>query len=172
MKRSAMPRIDVLRRRSEGPPRAQGEGQGGPRGDQFPALGRPQLQVLPNRPGEPHQGLRAQWVGNDTLRIDVPKSRLPKVRSEKYVASMFPNSQAAGLLKTDGETLKKICRTITSACCCHPQAAPGDTPAKRRNWNRRPTISSGSTPVSIGAGPALPGLLPSRKTRANRSSCT
>ena len=76
----------------------------------FRLWGDPELQVLPSRPGAPRQApIQAQWIGDDTLRIDVPQSRLPEARSEKYVASMFPNSQAAGLLKTEeGETLKKI----------------------------------------------------------------
>ncbi|MGO9108006.1 MAG: hypothetical protein ACLP9L_02125 [Thermoguttaceae bacterium] len=75
----------------------------------FRLWGDPELQVLPNRPGEPRQApVRAEWVNGDTLRIDVPQSRLPEARSDRYVASMFPNSQAAGLMKTEAETMKRI----------------------------------------------------------------
>jgi len=75
----------------------------------FRLWGDPELQVLPIPLGEPRQSpVRAKWVGDDTLQIDMPKSRLPEARSEKYVASMFPNSQTAGLLKTESETTKKI----------------------------------------------------------------
>jgi hypothetical protein len=75
----------------------------------FRLWGDPELQVLPSRLGEPRQApVQAQWVGDDTLRIDLPRSRLPEARSEKYVANMFPNSQTAGLLKTENELTKKI----------------------------------------------------------------
>jgi hypothetical protein len=75
----------------------------------FRLWGDPELQVLPNRPTEPRQApIRAEWVGDDTLRIDVPATRLPEARSDKYVASMFPNCQTAGLLKTEGELTKRI----------------------------------------------------------------
>jgi hypothetical protein len=75
----------------------------------FRLWGDPELQVLSMPLGEPRQPpVRAEWVGNDSLRIHVPLVRLPEVRSDKYVASMFPNSQAAGLLKTNGESLKRI----------------------------------------------------------------
>ncbi len=75
----------------------------------FRLWGDPELQVLPTRLGEPRQApIRAQWVGDGTLRIDVPRSRLPEARTDRYVASMFPNSQTAGLVKTEGETMKKI----------------------------------------------------------------
>ena len=76
----------------------------------FRLWGDPELQVLPNRPMAPWQApVQAEWVGDHALRINLPGTRLPEVRTEKYVASMFPNSQAAGLLKTEeGEALKKI----------------------------------------------------------------
>lgn len=76
----------------------------------FRLWGDPELQVLPMPLGEPRQApVWAEWVGHGTLRIDVPDSRLPEARSEKYVASLFPNSQAAGLLKVEeGEALRRI----------------------------------------------------------------
>jgi hypothetical protein len=76
----------------------------------FRLWGDPELQVLPNRPGAPRQApVRAEWIGDDSLRITMPQSRLPDVHSEKYSASMFPNSQTAGLLKSEeGAALKKI----------------------------------------------------------------
>jgi len=75
----------------------------------FRLWGDPELQALPNRLGGPRQvPLRAEWVGDDTLRIDVPAARLPEARSDIYVANMFPNSQTAGLLKTEGELTKRI----------------------------------------------------------------
>ena len=76
----------------------------------FRLWGDPELPVLPSRLGEPRQApVRAEWVADDTLRITLPAARLPEARSEKYVASMFPNSQAAGLLKTEeGEPMKRI----------------------------------------------------------------
>jgi hypothetical protein len=75
----------------------------------FRLWGDPELQVLPMPLGPPRKApVRAEWVGNDTLRIDLPQSRLPEARSERYVANMFPNSQAAGLLTVEGELTKKI----------------------------------------------------------------
>ncbi len=75
----------------------------------FRLWGDPELQVLPPL-GKPRQApVQAEWVGDDTLRIHLPESRLPDARSEKYVASMFPNSQTAGLMKPEkGETMKRI----------------------------------------------------------------
>ena len=81
----------------------------------FRLWGDPELKVLPNRPGPglpgtgPRQApIRAEWVGDDTLRIDLPPSRLPEARSERYVANVFPNSQVAGLMKTEGEITRKL----------------------------------------------------------------
>ena len=81
----------------------------------FRLWGDPELKVLPNRsgPGLPGAGprqapIRAEWVGDDTLRIDLPPSRLPEARSERYVANVFPNSQVAGLMKTEGEITRKL----------------------------------------------------------------
>ncbi len=75
----------------------------------FRLWGDPELAVLPNLPEGPRQApLRAEWVGNDTLRIDVPQSRLPDAYCDRYVASMFPNSQTAGLIKFEGEMMKRV----------------------------------------------------------------
>ena len=85
----------------------------------FRLWGDPELQVLPGWQGSPRQGsprqgsprqapVRAQWVDGNTLRIEMPESRLPEVLSDKYLAAVFPNSQVAGLLKTEGETMKRI----------------------------------------------------------------
>jgi len=75
----------------------------------FRLWGDPELQVMPGWAGEPRQApVRAKWIGDDTLQIDLPRTRLPEVRSEKYVANVFPNSQVAGLLKTESESTKKI----------------------------------------------------------------
>jgi len=75
----------------------------------FRLWGDPELHILPPL-GKPRQApVQAEWIGDDTLRIRMPESRLPDARSEKYVASMFPNSQTAGLMKTEkGETMKRI----------------------------------------------------------------
>ncbi len=80
----------------------------------FRLWGDPEFQVLPgwqggSRQGSPRQApVRAQWVDGNTLRIDLPESRLPEVLSDKYVAGVFPNSQVAGLLRSEGETMKRI----------------------------------------------------------------
>ena len=75
----------------------------------FRLWGDPELQVLPSRLREPRQTpLQAAWIGNDTLRIDVPQARLPLAYADRYVASMFPNSQTAGLIKSEAETMKRI----------------------------------------------------------------
>jgi hypothetical protein len=75
----------------------------------FRLWGDPELQVVPKRLGAPRQApVRAAWAGNNTVRIDMPESRFPEILSDKYVADMFPNSQVAGLLKSEGETMKRI----------------------------------------------------------------
>ncbi len=75
----------------------------------FRLWGDPELHVLPGRLGAPRQApVRAKWEDDDTVRIDLPESRLPEARNEKYVACMFPNCQTAGLLKTVGESAKRI----------------------------------------------------------------
>ncbi len=76
----------------------------------FRLWGDPELQVLPMPLSGPRQApVRAEWVGDDALRITLPDSRLPEARSEKYLASLFPNSQVAGLMKTaEGETMKRL----------------------------------------------------------------
>jgi hypothetical protein len=76
----------------------------------FRLWGDPEMRVLPAALGAPRQApVRAAWIGGDTMRIYMPDSRLPESRSEKYVADMFPNSQAAGLMRTvEGETVKKV----------------------------------------------------------------
>jgi hypothetical protein len=76
----------------------------------FRLWGDPEMQVLPAPVAAPRQPpVRAEWIGNGILRIHVPEERLPESRSDKYVASMFPNSQAAGLMRLEeGEPLKKV----------------------------------------------------------------
>jgi hypothetical protein len=75
----------------------------------FRLWGDPELQVLPGRPRQPRQApLKAEWAGTDTLRIVVPQSRLPDAYGDRYVASMFPNSQTAGLIKSEAETMKRV----------------------------------------------------------------
>lgn len=105
----------------------------------FRLWGDPELPVLPMLLGKPRQvPIRAEWVGNDTLRIHMPESRLPDARSEKYVASMFPNSQTAGLLKTEGgETMKKIspvyffCLPLPEGVAHGTELEPSRSDAKR-----------------------------------------
>jgi hypothetical protein len=50
---------------------------------------------------------------------------LPEARSDKYVATMFPNSQSAGLLKTEeGETMKRVA-PLYYFCLPLPEALTG-----------------------------------------------
>ena len=125
----------------------------------FRLWGDPELQVLPMRLGEPRQApIRAEWVGDDTLRIDVPQSRLPEARSEKYVASMFPNSQAAGLLKTEeGETTKRI-SPLYYFCLPLPE---GTGHGQRRDGTGAVAerCQAGRRPHRSEPRPAVPGLL-------------
>jgi hypothetical protein len=75
----------------------------------FRLWGDPELQVFPMGLSPPQQSpVRAEWIGSDTLRIHMPDSRLPEARSEKYVANMFPNSQGAGLVKIQDDSMKRI----------------------------------------------------------------
>ena len=65
----------------------------------FRLWGDPELQVLPNRLGEPRQApVRAEWVGDDTLRIDVPRvaaSRGPQREIRGQHVSQQPDRGAA-----------------------------------------------------------------------------
>ncbi len=75
----------------------------------FRLWGDPELRVLPaalDRPRQPP--LRAEWTGLDTLRIFIPKQRLPEAHSDKYWANTFPNSQFAGLLHTENDATKRL----------------------------------------------------------------
>ncbi len=76
----------------------------------FRLWGDPELQVLPMSLGRPRQApVRAQWIADDAVRIDLPESRLPPIRNDKYAAHLFPDSQVAGLLKTtEGEPVKTL----------------------------------------------------------------
>ena len=65
----------------------------------FRLWGDPELRLLPGPLGRP-QGRRFGAPGGpDTLVIRIPDERLPEARSNKYVARMFPGSQAAGMVK-------------------------------------------------------------------------
>ena len=132
----------------------------------FRLWGDPELQVLPSRLGEPRQApVRAEWVGDDTLRIDVPESRLPEARSDKYVASMFPNSQTAGLLKSEGGDDEEDLAVLLLL----PAAAgrPGPQRHDRRWSRRRGDARRVDARIDREPRPAVPGLL-SRAGEAGR----
>jgi hypothetical protein len=75
----------------------------------FRLWGDPELRVLPMPPLQPRQApVRAEWIGRDTLRITLPAERLPEAHADKYAASTFPNSQFAGLTRTENDATKRI----------------------------------------------------------------
>ena len=76
----------------------------------FRLWGDPELRVLPAMPAKSVESpVAAQWTAPDTLTITVPARQLPEVRSNKYIAHMFPGSQAAGMVKpVEGETLRRL----------------------------------------------------------------
>jgi hypothetical protein len=75
----------------------------------FRLWGDPELRAWPMRLCEPRQSpVRAEWLGWGALRIDVPPSRFPEIRCDKYRASIFPNSQFAGLIHTESDSTKRL----------------------------------------------------------------
>ena len=75
----------------------------------FRLWGDPELRLLPMPLSRPRlAAVRAQWVGTDGLRIDVPAQRLPEAESDKYTAFPFPDSQFAGLLRTESDATKRL----------------------------------------------------------------
>ena len=74
----------------------------------FRLWGDPELQVLPRSAGRATGGPRAANGSARNVANRYARPRLPEARSDKYLAAVFPNSQAAGLLKTEGETMKRI----------------------------------------------------------------
>jgi hypothetical protein len=68
----------------------------------FRLWGDPELKPWPMPLSEPRQApVRAEWLGWNALRIDVPQARFPEIRCDKYAVSIFPNSQFAGLIHTE-----------------------------------------------------------------------
>jgi hypothetical protein len=75
----------------------------------FRLWGDPEVCVLPGVAGRPaHAPVAIAWTGPDTLAIRVPDERLPECRSDKYVAHMFPGSQAAGMVRREGDALRRL----------------------------------------------------------------
>ncbi len=75
----------------------------------FRLWGDPELRVLPMPLAAPRlAAVRAEWLGGDRLRIDVPAERLPEAECDKYTAFPFPNSQFAGLLRTEADATKRL----------------------------------------------------------------
>ena len=75
----------------------------------FRVWGDPEMTALPMRLPEPRQEpVRAEWLGWNAVRIAVPQTRLPETRCDKYVVSIFPNSQFAGLLRTEPDATKRL----------------------------------------------------------------
>ena len=76
----------------------------------FRVWGDPELRVLPAwepRPVEPPVAARCSAPGR--LIIDVPQRRLPEARNAKYVAAMFPGSQAAGMVAASaGGSVRRV----------------------------------------------------------------
>lgn len=79
----------------------------------FRLWGDPELNVLPGPPGLPRQmPVAIDWTDPSTLTIRVPTQRLAEVRSNKYVARMFPGSQTAGMVKQrEGEETRRLTPT-------------------------------------------------------------
>jgi hypothetical protein len=75
----------------------------------FRVWGDPELHVWPMPLTPPQQEpVRADWLGWNALRIDVPQVRLPEARVDKYAASIFPNSQFAGLIRSEADSTKRL----------------------------------------------------------------
>jgi hypothetical protein len=75
----------------------------------FRLWGDPELRLLPMPLAAPRlAAVRAAWQGWDRLRIDVPAARLPEAQADKYTAFPFPNSQFAGLLRTESGETKRL----------------------------------------------------------------
>ena len=103
----------------------------------FRLWGDPELRLLPMPLSRPRlAAVRAQWVGSGApaakggqpgrivpgpggglhdppsrrvgLRIDVPAQRLPEAECDKYTAFPFPDSQFAGLLRTESDATKRL----------------------------------------------------------------
>jgi hypothetical protein len=76
----------------------------------FRLWGDPEQRFFPARLGPPAQSpIALAWTGPETLTIHTPPHRLPEARSSKYVAHMFPGSQAAGMVKAvEGEPQRRL----------------------------------------------------------------
>ena len=75
----------------------------------FRLWGDPELRLLPMPLAQPRlAAVRAEWLGSDGLRIDVPAERLPEAEADKYTAFPFPNSQFAGLVRTESDATKRL----------------------------------------------------------------
>ena len=74
----------------------------------FRLWGDPELRVFPDGPGTPQaRPVSARWQSPGKLTIAVPDERLPEVRSEKYIVEMSPGSEAAGMVRGEGEEEKE-----------------------------------------------------------------
>ncbi len=96
----------------------------------FRVWGDPELRVWPMRLSEPRQEpVRAEWLGWNAVRIDVPQTRLPEARCDKYAVSIFPNSQFAGLLRTEPDGTKRLspiyffCLPLPATLAANPGAS-------------------------------------------------
>ncbi len=75
----------------------------------FRLWGDPEMCVLPGAVGRPARApVAIAWTGPDTLAVHIPDERLPECRSSKYVAHMFPGSEAAGIVRREGDALKRL----------------------------------------------------------------
>ncbi|MGA2034304.1 MAG: hypothetical protein ABSG68_18820 [Thermoguttaceae bacterium] len=76
----------------------------------FRLWGDPEIQVLPGPRRQPqHDPVAAQWTAPGELTVQVPAERLPEARSSKYYAQMFPDTQAASMVKQrEGESLRRV----------------------------------------------------------------
>jgi hypothetical protein len=66
----------------------------------FRLWGDPEVTVLPNTPVRARlMPVSAKFVAVDRVQITTPARFLPECRTSKYIARMFPGSQAAGIVK-------------------------------------------------------------------------
>jgi len=66
----------------------------------FRLWGDPELRVFPRKLRNPRRRPAvAEWTSSAELRVVLPRRKLAKVTTEKYVMHNFPGSQAAGLVK-------------------------------------------------------------------------
>ena len=136
----------------------------------FRVWGDPELRVWPMPLSQPRQEpVRAEWLGWNAVRIDVPQTRLPEARYDKYTASIFPNSQFAGLLHTEPDMTKRLTPIYFF---CLPLPANLAVSPSRRGWNPpASTLAAWLFASTEAAAWSTWFICPTGKFRVSRSCC-